>query len=200
MGEETTELKIKNAARDVFLLKGMTGARMQEIADKAEINKALLHYYYRNKEQLFQAVFQDIMREMFPKFFAVFQDDLPLEVKLYQLADKYITFLLQNPQMPHFLLTEIQRDPKQLMKNLEISKVLDISIIQNQLEREHQEGRIIKIGFEQFMLNVVSMMVFPFIVGPMFQTMTGLDDKMYQEVLKSRKKEVPKFIMNALRP
>ncbi|CAE7751594.1 ybhF [Symbiodinium microadriaticum] len=155
MVEETTELKIKNAARDVFLQKGMTGARMQEIADKAEINKALLHYYYRNKEQLFQAVFQDIMREMFPRFFAVFQDDLPLEVKLYQLADKYITFLLQNPQMPHFLLNEIQRDPKQLMKNLEIGKVLDISIIQNQLEKEYKEGKIIKIGFEQFMLNVL---------------------------------------------
>ncbi len=188
------------AARDVFLQKGMTGARMQEIANRAGINKALLHYYYRNKELLFQAVFQDVLKEMFPRFFAIFQEDVPLEVKVYQLADSYITFLLKNPQMPHFLLNEVQRDPKQLMENLEISKVLDISVIQKQLEVEYQEGRIRKIGVDQFMLNVVSMMVFPFIVGPMFQMITDMNEERYHALLLSRKKEVPKFIMNALRP
>ena len=122
MEEQTTEEKIKEAARKVFITKGMTGARMQEIADLAGINKALLHYYYRSKEQLFNAIFEDVLKDMLPGLFGIVNSDLPLEVKVYQLADKYMEFFSKRPEMPLFVLNELQRHPKELIERLHLQK------------------------------------------------------------------------------
>ncbi len=200
MGDESTELKIRQAARDVFIQKGMTGARMQEIADKAGINKALLHYYYRNKELLFKAVFRDVLREMFPRFFAIFQEDIPLEVKLYQLADQYVNFLSRNPSVPVFMINELHRDAENLFEKLEISSILDLSIIQKQLDEEFKKGNIKKISVTQFMINVASLLVFPFMAAPLVKEIGKMDQRKFSEFLELRKKEVPRFIMDALRP
>ncbi len=178
----------------------MSGARMQEIADEAGINKALLHYYYRSKEQLFSAVFQEILIQILPQLFSIFKSDLPLEVKIYQLAERYVDFLQEHPEMPLFVLSELQRDPQQLFENLELSKVINLDNLKDQLISEAEKGNIRPISIEQFMINIVSMMVFPFAARPMFQRVLSIEDEAYAELLESRKTEVPKFFMSALRP
>ncbi len=199
MSSQTTEEKIKEAAHAVFVQKGMAGARMQEIADKAGINKALLHYYYRSKEKLFNAVFETVMRNFVPQLFAVLNGDLPLEVKVYQVAEKYSNLLLRHRELPLFILNELQRHPEALTSKVPHGNNI-FEGLARQLKEEHEQGKIKEISVEMFVMNLISMMVFPFASKPIFQRMTDMDDQHFMEFIESRKTEVPRFIMNALKP
>jgi AcrR family transcriptional regulator len=139
--EKPTEEKIFEAATEVFTDKGMDGARMQDIANQAGINKALLHYYYRTKDQLFNAVFDKIAGKMFAKFAPVLDENLSLEEKIRFFMRQHIEFLEQNPRLPIFLLNEMNRNPeriRKLLRNIDISKLWD------ELERQH------KADFEKY--------------------------------------------------
>ena len=102
--DKLTEEKIFEAATEVFIEKGMDGARMQDIATHAGINKALLHYYFRTKDQLFNVVFEMISRKILKKFAPVFDKNLTLEEKIRFFFREHITFLQKNPKLPAFLL------------------------------------------------------------------------------------------------
>jgi TetR/AcrR family transcriptional regulator len=195
----TAEEKIKKAASEVFLLKGLDGARMQEIADKAGINKALLHYYYRNKEQLFQSVFEDKLLSFLPKIFQVFHSEQSIEDKVNILAERYIDFLKVNPELPHFVLGELQRRPERLFEKIDAKLSMNIDVIGQQLKKEAEEGRIRPIAPQHFMANLLSMIVFPFIASPLFMKVFRYDKDAYYAYLDHRKKEVPAFVMAALR-
>jgi TetR/AcrR family transcriptional regulator len=199
MSENSTENKILEAARNVFVRKGMSGARMQEIADEAGINKALLHYYYRSKEKLFLAIFENILVGFFPRLFDVVNSDLPLEVKLYKVAEKYTELLSKHREMPLFILHELQRNPDKLFKKLPNKGDLFINL-EKQLKEEAEKGNIRPIATEMFMMNVVSMLVFPFVARPIYQQITDMNDEQYHRFIDERTREVPRFIMNALRP
>nr|MCU0409437.1 TetR/AcrR family transcriptional regulator [Bacteroidales bacterium] len=116
--DKLTEEKIFEAATDVFLEKGMDGARMQDIASHAGINKALLHYYYRTKEQLFSRVFEMIAGRMLAKFSPVFETDLSLEEKIRFFFRTHIEFMQKNPRLPGFILSEVSRNPERFRKLL----------------------------------------------------------------------------------
>ncbi|MAE86309.1 MAG: TetR family transcriptional regulator [Flammeovirgaceae bacterium] len=200
MEEQSTEDKIKEAARKVFITKGMTGARMQEIADLANINKALLHYYYRSKEQLFHAIFDDIIQDMLPGLFSILNSRVPLEVKVYQLADKYMEFLSKRPELPLFVMNELQRHPDQLIQRLNLNKGIDFTVLKEQLEEEYQKGNIREITVEMFILNLISLLVFPFAGRILFKSIAQMEESSFAQFMELRKTEVPKFVMNALRP
>ena len=120
--DKQTEEKIFEAATDVFVEKGMDGARMQDIASLAGINKALLHYYFRTKDQLFNAVFEMIARKILKKFAPVFDENLSLEAKIRFFFREHIAFLQENPKLPAFILNEVNRNPariKKLLKNID---------------------------------------------------------------------------------
>jgi TetR/AcrR family transcriptional regulator len=110
--DRQTEERIFESATEVFIEKGMDGARMQDIANHAGINKALLHYYYRTKDQLFNAVFEKIATKVFSKFAPVFDKDLTLEDKIRFFFREHISFLQQNPRLASFVLNEVNRNPK----------------------------------------------------------------------------------------
>lgn len=199
MTDITAEEKIKKAASEVFLLKGLDGARMQEIADKAGINKALLHYYYRSKEQLFKSVFEEKLLTFLPKIFQVFHSDQTIEEKVHLLAERYIDFLKLNPELPHFVLGELQRRPERLFEKIDAKLSMNVDVIGMQLKKEAQQGRIREIAPQHFIANLLSMMVFPFIASPLFMKVFQYDKEAYSDYLDYRKKEVPAFIMAALR-
>ena len=115
----TTEEKILQAARKIFVMKGMTGSRMQDIADEAGINKALLHYYFRNKEKLFEVVFWEAANELFLKMNGVFESNLGLLDKIRLFSMEYIEMVLKAPFIPQFLFTEINRNPDDFFSKLE---------------------------------------------------------------------------------
>ena len=109
--ETGTEEKILAAAKKVFVRKGMDGARMQDIADEAGINKALLHYYFRNKELLFEKIFADSAGRFIPKVKSILLSDADFYQKIEQFCAEYITMVMANPYMPVFVMSEMQKQP-----------------------------------------------------------------------------------------
>jgi TetR/AcrR family transcriptional regulator len=116
--DKLTEERIFDAAIDVFLEKGMDGARMQNIAEKADLNKALLHYYYRTKEKLFTSVFEAVAKKLFGKFTPLLESNLSLEEKIRFFFREHIAFMQANPRLPAFVINEVNRNPERIKKFL----------------------------------------------------------------------------------
>jgi AcrR family transcriptional regulator len=198
--DSSTEQKILDAARKVFVRKGMAGARMQDIADEAGINKALLHYYFRNKEMLFEVIFAEAANVLFPKINKIFESDDPLFVKLENFVANYIDVVLENPYLPLFVLNEINQDPRRFIsKILGEKNTLRPQKFLEQIEREVKKGVIKRISPVQLLMNLISMTIFPFVAQPMFQINLGLDELQFRAIMEQRKKEIPKFIIDSIK-
>lgn len=197
---KTAEEKILDAAKKVFVRKGMAGARMQDIADEAGINKALLHYYFRNKEKLFEVIFMEAANKLFPKINQIFISDQPLFEKIESFCAEYITVMMENPYLPLFVLNEINRDPEYFIQKVWAgkSKPRPEKFLE-QIEKEVKKGNIKRISPLQLLMNLISMTIFPFVSKPMFQKNLGLDELQFRSVMEQRKKEVPKFIIDAIK-
>src|SRR5258708_2239782 len=167
--EESTEEKILAAAKKVFIAKGMYGARMQDIADEAGINKALLHYYFRSKEKLFEVIFMEAAEKLFPKINSIFESDIPLFQKIEDFCEEYISVMIENPYLPLFVLNEISQDPENFLNRIwgkrnlpRPQKFLD------QIGKEVRKGTIKKISPLHLLMNLISMSIFPFVAKSMF--------------------------------
>ena len=135
MSSDTTKEKIIQAAHDVFILKGMDGARMQEIADEAGINKALLHYYFHSKEQLFKEVFYGILSKLIPGLILIFKGEGSLPDKIEAVVAEYDSFMFRNPFLPQFVIREINRDPDQLSGFMS-DKGLDFELVEKMIKQD----------------------------------------------------------------
>ena len=196
---KTTEEKILEAAQKVFVRKGMYGARMQDIADEAGINKALLHYYFKNKQKLFEEIFMYAAGKLFPRINVIFRSDEPLFVKIEQFCNEYISVVLENPYLPLFVLNELNQDPVYFMNKLWAKdKRPDPRKFLEQIEKEIKKGVIKKISPVQLLMNLISMTIFPFVGKPMFQMTLGLDELQFRMLMEQRKKEIPRFIIDSI--
>lgn len=198
--DRQTEEKIFEAATDVFVEKGMDGARMQDIANRAGINKALLHYYYRSKDRLFNAVFEMIARKLFAKFAPVFDDNLSLEDKIKFFYREHITFLQNNPRLPAFILNEINRNPdriRKLLKNIEFDKIW--TMIFEQHKDELKNYNITRELLPQVMVSVASLSVFPFAARGILEAIFDKFGVSFEEFLEERKAFAADFVIKALK-
>jgi TetR/AcrR family transcriptional regulator len=196
----TTEQLIQDAAKKVFVRKGMAGARMQDIADEAGINKALLHYYFRNKERLFEMIFMEAAGKLFPRINAIFSSDQPLFEKIESFCDEYITVIINNPYLPLFVLNEINRDPEYFMQKVMSGKTRpQPEKFLQQIEREIKKGKIKRISPLQLLMNLLSLTIFPFVAKPMFQKNLGIDELQFSSIMEQRKREIPKFIIDSIK-
>lgn len=193
--DSTTEEKIYEAARRIFILKGMEGARMQEIADEAGLNKALLHYYFRSKENLFKAVFKDIFTKFFNKVRDTLFSEISAKEKLIVFIDNYINLIQANPYVPQFIINEINRDPlvlKSLMfeSGIEPQKILELFF------NEIHMNNLSKIDPRHIVISLLGMLIFPFIARPLLQMIYFNDDqKAYNQFLNERKEIVTNMIL-----
>ncbi|MBI3138913.1 MAG: TetR/AcrR family transcriptional regulator [Sphingobacteriales bacterium] len=198
--DKTTEEKILAAAKKIFVQQGMAGARMQDIADEAGINKALLHYYFKNKEQLFEVIFMEAAGRLFPRINEIFLSDQPLFEKIERFCSEYITIVLENPYLPLFVLNEINRDPDYFLGKVWKGKnVPQPEKFLAQIEKEVAKGTIRRISPLNLLMNLISMTIFPFVAKPMFQKNLGLDEWQFRATMEQRKKEIPKFIIDAIK-
>lgn len=196
--KDSTEEKILEAATNVFINKGMEGARMQEIADEAGINKALLHYYFRSKERLFEAIFSNVINMAFPQLTQILKSEVDFLTKMDQVIDAYISLLRKHPFIPVFVLKELNRDPSGLFQ-LTIKYGLNPLIIINQLQEAMDRGEIIRMDPRHLAMNIISMCVFPFAARPMLNFLLFKDDQEALEQFYSDRAEVIKqFVKNAV--
>jgi len=202
--KESTEEKILSAAERVFIEKGMSGARMQEIADTAGINKALLHYYYRSKQKLFQAVFSKVLPRFLPEMLNMFTMDIPFFEKIEKFTQAYIEIIQKHPHVPLFIIHEMSRNPEEFADTVfKVFSELNLNLVEkfnNDVEEEIKNGKIIKIDYRHLFVNMLSMCVFP-VLGRSIIQRVGFknNQKEYDQFLEQRKTEVAKFIINAIR-
>ncbi len=198
--DDTTEEKILAAARKIFTTRGLAGARMQDIADEAGINKAMLHYYFRDKDKLFEVIFLQEAEKFFPKINHIFESDMPLFEKIEQFVHEYMDEMLANPYLPWFILNELNRDADQFF-----SKIWDIKNRPNpaklllQIEREVKKGTIKKVNPMHLLLNLLSMTIFPFIAKPMITRNFKIDTLQFEQLMEQRRKGIPKFIIDSIK-
>lgn len=197
--DKQTEDKIFEAATDVFLDKGMDGSRMQDIANHAGINKALLHYYYRTKDQLFDAVFQMIARKMLKKFAPVFDENLTLEDKIRFFFKEHITFLQENPRLPAFVLNEINRNPERIKKLL---KNVDVESLWKKLYEQHKaeldKYNVSEKMLPQLMTSIAAMSVFPFAAKGLIEAILSKTSVSFNDYIEERKEFAAEFVIKAI--
>ena len=195
-----TEKIILETARQVFIRKGFDGARMQEIADEANINKALLHYYFRSKDKLFMAIFVDVIQTFISSSIKFIQEpgqNIFEKIKLF--VEKYITLIQENPYLPGFILNELNQRPDRLVGVFK-SSGLELDYFYSQIEKEIKEGKIEPVEPEHLFVNMISMCLFPFVGKPMINTiiLSG-SEKDFNLFMEERKRTVPEFIINSIK-
>ncbi|HNW90346.1 MAG TPA: helix-turn-helix domain-containing protein [Bacteroidales bacterium] len=195
----STEEIIFEAAKKVFIKYGFDGARMQQIADAAGINKALLHYYFRSKEHLFDAIFEESFKKFFPNISSIMMSQQPFEEKIRLFVSHYIDTLLQNPHLPVFVMHELQRKPERIIDLLKNSGI-DPSVTAVMLQRDINEGKIMPIPLPHLIVNMIGMCIFPFVGRPILEGFIfNGDAEAYGRFLEERKTMVAEFIINSIR-
>jgi AcrR family transcriptional regulator len=195
--EKSTEVLILEAAREVFIHKGFMGARMQEIANKAGINKALLHYYFRSKDQLFEAVFNQALYTFFPVVKNILEMEKPFREKIMLFVETYVDTLLANPHIPAFVIQELNTNPTRLV--LRMSDFgFDPNVIIQQIRREVDAGLLKPANPQHLMVNILGMCIFPFVAKPIIRGILKKSEDEYNRFLMERKKEIVHFVMQSI--
>jgi len=195
----TTEEKIFNAARIIFQKKGFAGARMQEIADEAGINKAMLHYCFKNKELLFQAVFMNAFSQLAPQINEIFNSKESFFEKIKKFTHSYITFVMQNPYLPQFVIQEMNNNPEFVMSFLKNENRPDPTLLIAQIEKEIADGIIKPINPKQLLMDIFSMTVFPFAAQMMMKGMIQISDAEFNQMMEERKTSIAEQIINSIK-
>ncbi len=198
MSSDSTKEKIVQAAQRIFVRKGMDGARMQEIADEAGINKAMLHYYFHSKDQLFREVFYGILSRLIPGLINIFKGNEPFEDKIEAIVYEYDAYMSKNPILPQFVIREINRDPEQLAGFM-TDQGLDFLQIEEMVDQEVKNGKIRPITFPHLFANLIGMIVMPYIGRPLFQRkLFNNDSEKYDQYLLERRTVITQFVKQAL--
>lgn len=188
---KTTEQTIIEAARQVFIEKGYGEANMSDIAHRAGINRPALHYYFRTKERMLEAVYADIVRSFIPKVVQLLQDEtVPLLGRLDKVVDIYYGILIEKPNLPMFGLREINRDATYLFKTVE--KVSDDQIrgIREILLSEMEQGKIKQLPIEFIVYSFYGLLFSPFTLHPMVKLVAGIPDPLDKEYLARWKSQI----------
>lgn len=199
--DESTELKIKEAARKVFHSKGFAGAKTRDIAEEAGINLALLNYYFRSKQKLFEIIMLESMQQFMHSMSGVFNDtDSSFEEKLELIAERYLKLFSQEPDLPIFMLTELrQGQGAEVIKHINLRSILLESYFVKQYAELQAQGKIRPMPFLQFVLNLMSFCVFPFMAAPIIKHIGGLKDAEFAAMVEERKRLIPIWVQSMLR-
>lgn len=196
--KQETEEQIFEAARKVFQRDGYYGARMQDIADEASINKSMLHYYFRSKDKLFQEVYQKEMGKFMPVILDLLNSDEPLDEKIEDIIDAYYGHWNRNPKLIPFIIIEMNLNPERFKDFIKEKKRNFPTKFDEQIKEAVEKGKIMPIAPEQLLVSIVGLTLFPFIGKTMISTLFGFDEGGYQQFMTDRKELLPTFILNAI--
>jgi AcrR family transcriptional regulator len=172
---------------------------MQEIADEAKINKAMLNYYYRSKDKLFEAVFKEAAQNFFPEVFQMVNSDLPLFEKIESFVSGYLTFLQSNMCVPGFIINELAQNPQRLKDFFIEHKIRPPEKFLQEIRDAVDSKEIIPIEPMTLVLNILSLCIFPVVAKPIIETVFNLSEEQYADMIEARKKLAAQFIINAIK-
>ena len=190
----STQEKIKVAARAVFMQKGFAAARTRDIAEEAGINLALLNYYFRSKQKLFEVVIQEKLGELFGVIIPILNNpQTSLEEKLEQVTANYISTLLENPYLPSFVLDEVKKGHFEFFPKINPVKLITQSPFVQQLKEKRKD-----IDPVQFLVTLLGMIIFPFVAKPLLNKIGLVNDKTFQTLMTERKQLIPVWMKTIL--
>jgi len=195
MKESKTKEIIKAAAKNLFFKKGDIHATTQDIADEARVNRALIHYYFSSREQLFEVILNDAYQNITKRLEKAISSDSSFEEKIENFVSSYIDEAIEFPFMESFIASEFNRYSEvhfSFITNPTITSVMEGFFTELLIEME--KGTIPSMPPEQFLINITSMCSFPLITRPLIQRTFNMDDKAYLEFISNRKVEILKMI------
>ena len=192
--ELSTEEKILISASKVFTEKGFSGTRTRDIAEEAGINLALLNYYFRSKEKLFEQVMKAKIVLLFGQILPIITDEkTTLEEKIDLTTEKYIDILSKNPNLPVFVISEIQKKNSELTSIIPIRKVFNNSSLIKQIKEKRPDMNPL-----HFLVSFLGMTIFPFVAKPIFNAFQIIKDDEFQQFIEERRKLIPVWVKTLL--
>ncbi len=188
-----------DAARRLFIQKGFEDTTMCDIAEQAKVNRSTLHYYFPNKDVMFRAVFSSIVEELKPRLNEIMASGKPLIERLSLVVDEYFERFLENPQIPGFFISEIQRDVDHFIataRELHYDKLF--SMVRDALNTEMQEGRLKKVPMYMVFTAFYGNIAFPFITKNLFVSWFDMNESEYRAMIMEWKKYLLFQINNLL--
>lgn len=183
------ELLMIDTARRLFIQKGFEETTMCDIAEKAGVNRSTLHYYFPNKDVMFRAVFSSIVETLMPRLSEIMSSEKPLMQRLSLVVDEYFGRFLENPQIPGFFISEIQRDADHFVataREMHYDKVF--STVRDALKGEMQKGRLKKVPVQMVFMAFYGNIAFPFITKNLFVSWLDMDESEYRAMIVEWKK------------
>lgn len=193
--DHSTEEKIKEAARKLFTQKGYAATKTRDIAKEAGINSALLNYYFRSKEKLFGIIMHETLQHFMQGVSVVANEEhTTLEEKIEKMVNHYIDLLSLKPEIPLFVINEVQANPKELLAKVKIEDYILKSRFFQQLREAAQARKSGAINPLHLMANIMGLIIFPFLGRPILQNAGNLNDEAYQNFLMERRKLIPQWV------
>lgn len=193
--DKNTEQLIIDAAKKIFIKRGLAGARMQDIADEAGINKAMLHYYFRSKDKLFELVFNEAITTVIGRLGAILDEQLPIMEKITAVVHNYIDGISKTPYLPIFVLNEINQQPEMFVNRINgllgRNKVMGFM---KEIVDAGKQGIIKEVSPVHLFLNIMSLCVFPFAARPMIQGVLQQDNIQFNMIMAERKQVVTEVL------
>lgn len=197
---KSTERKIFDAATELFLEKGVDRTSVRELASKANINLALMNYYFRSKENLFEAVFSVLIKKNTSNLVKILNSDLPIFDKIQQYVSAYIDIMAANPLLVSFFMSIIHRNPDTVMHVKNISNLYSTDNFIKQLKTEAAKGTIRNIEPTHFFVDMISLILFPFAIKSLIMDKNKYNPDDFGNFISSRKQWVADTLIRTLRP
>ncbi len=193
--DKTTEEKIKISARKLFHIKGYAGTKTREIAEDAGINLALLNYYFRSKEKLFEIVMTESISDFFISLAPIYDNpNTTFEEKIVKIVDVYIDMLLNEPEIVMFIMSEFKANPEFFIGKIKVREIFFNSVLRTQALEKLEQKNISQSMFIQLIISFVGLTVFPFVSTPIIKTAMYISDIQFNTLMKERKKLIPMWL------
>ena len=188
-------------ARDLFIQNGYNSTSIRDIAAASETNVAMVNYYYHSKYNLFELIFDEALNILMRRVFTIVSSDKSFYELVESWIDSYYETLMEYPQIPIFILNEINQNPARLVERVHTHNPYQIYLtVSKRIEKEVEAGTIRPTSPLDFVLNVLSLCVFPFVFGRMATKVADKTQEEYDKMLYEHKTYVKEFVISALRP
>ncbi len=200
--DQETRDRILDAAHTVFVRKGTANSRTQEIAAQAGVNKALVHYYFGTKATLADAIFERALGTLMPRIFGILADPArTIEEKVPAIVREQIDFQSARPYFAGYMVSELHAEPERITRLMtRQGGRVPLDVIRRQLREGARAGKLRRISAEQFVANLMGLLIFPFAIRPALCELLALDAARWRDFVEERRRLLPDFFMAGLRP
>jgi AcrR family transcriptional regulator len=202
MKQNVSEVKerILEVARELFIRNGYKGTSVRDIAAASETNVAMVNYYFHSKYYLFEIIFEEAFNRLQRKIFSTLSSDLPFFELIETVINSYYDMLMEYPQIPVFILNEINQNPERLSERMREKDPHGVFLqMSKRIKEEEGKGTIRETPPIDFLLNMLSLCVFPFIFKNLGSHVAEVSPEEYTGMIVNHKKYVIRFVTNALK-